>query len=77
MIVDFSVAIALLLFHTPAGKPVYVNPDEITNVHEPIDNLLSSNVHCVIGLTNGKFISLSEDCTTVHEAINANHQMQK
>jgi hypothetical protein len=65
------IALVLIQFHDPAGNRIDVNPREIISVREvPPDNkLLAGGVHCVLGLTNGKFISLGEDCTTVRKAL--------
>jgi hypothetical protein len=66
------VALALLLIplHGPTGQRIDVNPDEVTSVREPQrGSTLSEKVHCVIGMTNGRFIALGDDCSTVRRAM--------
>jgi uncharacterized protein YlzI (FlbEa/FlbD family) len=66
-------ALHLILVHTPTGEEIHVNIDEISSVREPHDggvsDLLTEGVHCVIGMTNGKFISTKEACKEVIEKL--------
>lgn len=63
------VAIALVQFVTAGGARVDVNPVEVSSVREPAGTLLSKNVKCVIGFTNGRFLSLAEDCSVVRRKL--------
>ena len=60
---------AFITVHTLDGHEAAVNPDQITNLIHGRDGegnkLLTANVHCVINLTNGKFLSVVEDCAAV------------
>lgn len=57
--------IMLVQFHGPTGERIDVNPAEVTGVRESHGQLLAEGVKCVVGLTNGKYVSLGDDCETV------------
>ena len=63
-----TVAIVLIELHGPDGHRVEVNPAEVSSLREdrPSDaGLLAEGVNCVLGMTNGKFIAVVEDCAVV------------
>lgn len=63
------VAVHLVLLHSVDGREVLVNPDHVSNVtsHKAgeANRLLVESVECVIGLANGKLISVIEPCDVV------------
>jgi uncharacterized protein YlzI (FlbEa/FlbD family) len=64
-----KLAVVLILLHTVDGRETYVNPKQIASISSAVEGeknkLLIETVHCVIGLTNGKIISLRENCDEV------------
>lgn len=73
---DVLVAVALIALTAVDGTPVLVNPERITmlrpssEAHSNQPNrLLVSGVRCIIGLSDGKFITVTEDCTLVAKLI--------
>jgi hypothetical protein len=56
---------------------ILVNADEITMLRPSqeatgkTNEIMTSGVRCIIGLNNGKYISVVESCGMVREAINA------
>jgi uncharacterized protein YlzI (FlbEa/FlbD family) len=63
------IVLQLVLLHTVDGRETYVNPKQIASISSAVEGeknkLLVESVHCVIGLTNGKIISVKEDCDEV------------
>ena len=64
-------ALVLVQFTTPAGGRVDINPNEIASISEPRHGtkLYSEHVHCLIGLSNGKFVPLGDECTAVRRKL--------
>lgn len=67
------VALHLIVLHTVDGHEVIINPAQVTNLiaaKEGQDNKLFTNeVHCMIGLTDGKFVSVGESCEVVRQLL--------
>jgi uncharacterized protein YlzI (FlbEa/FlbD family) len=55
------------------GREVAINPKQVTSITHAIDDepnkLLTEKVKCVIGMTNGKFHSVVEDCDEVKQRL--------
>ena len=63
-------AAVLVAFTAGDGRPIAVNPDQIVVVRGPSQkDLLTRNVRCVLGTTDGKFISVVEDCAEVRRKL--------
>jgi uncharacterized protein YlzI (FlbEa/FlbD family) len=64
-----AIVVHLILLHTVDGRETFVNPAQIASISSAVEGeknkLLVETVHCVIGLTNGKIISVKEDCDEV------------
>jgi hypothetical protein len=60
-------AVFLLLLHAPDGQAIEINPHEVSSIREPPKghDHVQKDVHCVVFMTNGKFIGVVEDCKTV------------
>jgi uncharacterized protein YlzI (FlbEa/FlbD family) len=60
---------AFLMVHTVDGREAAVNPKQISSIQRGQDSganrVLVNKVRCVIGMTNGKFISVLEECDEV------------
>ena len=63
----------LVLLHTVDGRVVAVNPEQVTSLQASIpdqpNKVLVETVQCVVGLTNGKFISVIEPCDAVRQML--------
>jgi hypothetical protein len=56
---------ALLVALTgPEEQPIEVNPHEVVSIRPQRGNL-ASGIRCLIHTTDGKYISVIEDCMTV------------
>jgi hypothetical protein len=69
MIHPWAFALSMVALNGAGGQTVYVNPLEITVITGPSVVQLAEHVHCVVGLTNGKFVSTEDDCDTVQAKI--------
>src|SRR5262252_351247 len=63
----------LIALHTVDGRMVFVNPEQITQVREPLPESskgrqLTTGVQCVITLTDRTYAAVREDCAKVHHA---------
>jgi hypothetical protein len=66
------VASGLVVFHAPDGHQVYVNPAEITILHQrlaPGESKFTERANCLINTTDGKFITVVESCLVILDAI--------
>ena len=63
----FYLVLHLLMVHSPDGLVIEINPHEISSIRQPpsVAGHFDKDVHCLIIMTNGKFIATSEDCQTV------------
>lgn len=66
----------LVMLHSIDGHDVAINPAQVTSLHaarpgEP-NKLLTDQVACVVGLTNGKFVSVIEHCDVVRRLLEEN-----
>jgi len=72
---SYSIVLALhlILVHVPGGDEIQLNPVEVSSIRDPRDipGHFAKDVHCVIVMTNGKFIGAVEDCHTVKFMIEA------
>lgn len=63
------IAVAFILVHNLDGDEVAINIDQITSLTRPSDNegrkMLTDHVNCVIGMANGKFHSVEEECSSI------------
>ena len=73
--IALAVVLELIAFQTLDGREVLINPANIVSVsatsevREPREKLLTDKAHCVINLTNGKFISVAEACASVRRRL--------
>ena len=66
------ILLVLILLHAGDGQVVDVNPDQITSLRSPRekhDKLFPPNTECLIYLTDGKFVAVQEECSTVKKTI--------
>lgn len=70
------IAVVLIVLHNVDGEEVSVNPDKVTTLHRTHEvtqgrpnTLVAKGIKCVIGLDNGKTVSVVEDCGMVRQAI--------
>jgi hypothetical protein len=63
-----AVALHLIVVHSANGTDISVNIDSITSLRSrPIggDSIFTEYVHCMISMSDGKFVAVVEDCETV------------
>lgn len=67
------IVLILILLHSPDGREVNVNVEEITSLHckmPGVENkLFAEGVNTVINLTDGKYVTVRETCTEVRDFI--------
>jgi hypothetical protein len=80
---DILLALTLIVLHTVDGYEVFINPDEIVMMRPTSEaargtrnEVVVTGVYCLIGLTNGKFVSVVETCPVVRDAINQTNRMR-
>lgn len=73
---DILLAFTLLVLHSVDGFEMFINPEQIiilrptTEAARGTPNTLIAPGHaCVIGLTDGKFVSVTEHCDVVRQLI--------
>lgn len=69
----FLIALHLIVLYTVDGHEVFINPQQVTSLHAAKDDepnkLFTDDVHCLIGLTDGKFITVVANCGTVRQLL--------
>jgi hypothetical protein len=66
------VASSLIVFHAPDGHEIYVNPAEITVLHQrlaPGESRFTEKASCLINTSDGKFVTVIETCFKVLDSI--------
>lgn len=66
-----ALAIELVTLHMVDGRPVQVNPAQVTQVLPTNEgnSALIEDVNCVIRLTDGSYLSVVETCVEVGQAL--------
>jgi len=68
-----TLAMHLVLLHTVDGRDTLVNPEQVTSITHRFEDepnkMLVNTVRCVVGFSNGKFISVIEDCDEVQRKL--------
>lgn len=64
--------VLLITLHAPNGLSISINPTEIATLRETKgegSTLMVDTVRCVVGMSNGKWVSVIETCEQIREAI--------
>lgn len=67
-------ALALLVLHRADGGEVAINPAHVTSLRGTpgsLGRLLPHEAHCLVGLTDGKFVAVIEPCNIVKQLLEA------
>ena len=60
--------LSLITVHAGNGDDMQLNTAEISSIRQPRDiteGHWGPNIHCIIVMSNGKFIGTLEDCATI------------
>lgn len=62
-----AVALSLIVLHRADGGEVIINPAQVTSLRATAGSLgrLAPHGHCLVGLTDGKFVAVIEPCGDV------------
>jgi hypothetical protein len=71
MFIAGLLALQLVHFYGPDNQLIEVNPDEVVAIREPRDTEqhFHEHVSCLIFTSDGKFVGVKEDCTTVEQRL--------
>jgi hypothetical protein len=61
---------AFVTLHAPQGAVIEINPDQVTSLRNAPPQKRGSfteQANCLINLTDGKFVTVIEDCETVRK----------
>jgi hypothetical protein len=60
-----------ILVHGPDEQEIQLNVNEVSSVREPrsVETHWKDEVHCVVFMTNGKFVGITEECQQVIQKI--------
>jgi hypothetical protein len=61
-------AFHLIQLHGPGGTQIDVNPHEISSLRDPSvvpEGHFAKGIKCLLFMTNGKVVAVTEDCDTV------------
>lgn len=67
------IALNLVVLHRSDGGNVTINAEQVTTLRAPAGKLghLAPGGHCIIGLTDGRFVAVLEACETVKQRLEA------
>jgi hypothetical protein len=71
------VATGLIVLHAPDGHEVFVNPAEVTLLHQKMGvgkGNFTEMASCLVNTTDGKFVTVTENCLKVLDAIKGAQQ---
>ena len=64
-----AIVVHLVLLHTVDGRETFVNPEQVVSLSShkvgEQNKVLVESVECVLGLSNGKIVSVMEPCDEV------------
>ena len=64
--------LTLIVLTGPDGQRIYVNPAEVVSVRGPRgEGHFASDIHCLVGTVDGKFIAVVESCDIVKSKLKA------
>ena len=66
------VVLLLILVHGPDGQEIELNVAEVSSLRQPRESTeghVDKDVHCLIFMTNGKFVGTGESCEEVIKLI--------
>jgi hypothetical protein len=71
---QLRVAIVLIVLHGVDMHEVMINPEQVTSLREARKaehnkKLFTAEAKCMIGLTDGKFVTVVESCKAVRELV--------
>lgn len=73
MMVAELLAVELIVLRTIDGRTVHVNPAHVVTLTERIEGaqnkVLSDKVYCVVGMLDGKFVSVADRCDIVRQQL--------
>ena len=74
-------ATVMILLHGPGGREIMVNPDLVVSMHAAVEGepnkIMADEVRCLINTSDGKFISVIEDCELVTALFHASVRRPK
>ena len=68
-------AVVLIMLHDVDGHEMSINVDHIVSLHRTSESsgvpntLVAKGIRCMVGLSNGSRVAVTEDCETVRQAI--------
>jgi hypothetical protein len=71
------VASGLIVLHAPDGHEVFVNPGEVTTLHQKLGvgkGTFTADASCMINMTDGRFVTVVENCLKVIDTIKGAQQ---
>ena len=75
---SFLLAIVLVSLHGPSGARVDINAAEVTSINEihgQTENFVKGT-HCVVVMSNGRFIGVREECDEVRDKMRGSAVVQ-
>lgn len=75
MLLPLLVILQLVVLHSADGYEVAVNPAHVVSLRETAEGagypnrLLARGAHCLVGLSSGKFLAVTESCKVVQRLL--------
>lgn len=74
IVVAAAEPVRLIPLHNVDGRDIFVNPANVTSLYEARaaddpKKSFTKEVACMIGLSDGRFVTVSEDCDTARSLI--------
>lgn len=73
--IELAAAALVILLRDPEGREVRVSPGQITSLRSGVpgkpNSLAVPGARCMVGLTDGKFVSVIETCAQIQTMMEA------
>jgi hypothetical protein len=69
-------ALSLIALHGPGGHEIDINPNEVSSIRDTsivTEGHFSKDIKCLLFMTNGKVIGVTESCKEVLRLIEEKH----
>ena len=67
-----DIAVLLIILHTVDGRPIAINPQQITHLGGPKASAgqhFVKGVNCQVNFTDGKFVTVIETCDEIRRLL--------
>jgi len=74
-LVTMLFVLKMISLHGPGGQMIELNPGEVISLREPSSQEhFAKSIKCIVSTSDGKFHTVLEDCNTVKQMLEGDHE---